>query len=116
METWRKFRVGEVEMVDRKNERYIEFYCVTSWRSMPAEGMPMPWEIERTGPTLYMAYLDRPVVGKGVIESTRRCGPLRGPSSSSCGGLRLRPFFALRKKRKTFQTILAQDMATFDDS
>ena len=26
------------------------------------------------------------------VNRTRRCGPLRGPSSSSCRGLRQRPF------------------------
>ncbi len=30
---------------------------MTSWRRMPAEGIPIPWEMESTGPTLYIAYL-----------------------------------------------------------
>lgn len=30
---------------------------MTSCRRIPAEGIPIPWEMERTGPTLYMAYL-----------------------------------------------------------
>ena len=40
---------------------------------MPAEGMPMPWEMERTGPTLYMAYLARvgALVRKAEVRSIR---------------------------------------------
>ena len=30
----------------------------TSWRRMLAEGIPMPWERESIGPTLYIAYLN----------------------------------------------------------
>ena len=29
----------------------------TSWSKMLVDGMPMPWDIERMGPTLYIAYL-----------------------------------------------------------
>ena len=42
--------------------------------------------------------------GFGVLESVkiRRYGPLRGPTSSSCGGLRpsAEAFFALRAKKE----------------
>ena len=46
---------------------------------------------------------------------TRRCGPLRGPSSSSCGGLRPRPFFALWAKKGLFMSVLAQILVIFGD-
>ena len=36
------------------------------------------------------------------LSKTRRCGLLRKPSSSSCGGLWPRPFFALRTKKVIF--------------
>ena len=40
---------------------------------------------------------------------TRRYGPLRGPTSSSCGGLRpsAEAFFALRAKKKLTFAVLA---------
>ena len=37
-----------------------------------------------------------------VFTVTRRCSPLRGPSSSSCGGLRPRPFFCPMGKQISF--------------
>ena len=37
---------------------------------------------------------------KRFNEPTRRYSPLRGPTSSSCGGLRPRAFFALRAKKE----------------
>ena len=41
---------------------------------------------------------------KRLNYGTRRCGPLRGPSSSSCGGLwpRPRPFCCAWGKKKSF--------------
>ena len=42
-----------------------------------------------------------------LFKATRRCGLLRGPSSSSCRGLRPRPFFALRAKKDLFMSVLA---------
>ena len=30
---------------------------ITSCRRIPADGIPIPWDMESTGPTLYMAYL-----------------------------------------------------------
>ena len=33
------------------------FFKPTSWSKMLVDGMPMPWDIERMGPTLYIAYL-----------------------------------------------------------
>ena len=38
------------------------------------------------------------------LNKTRRYGPLRGPTSSSCGGLRppAEAFFALRAKKELF--------------
>ena len=30
---------------------------ITSWRRILADGIPIPWEMESTGPTLYIAYL-----------------------------------------------------------
>ena len=35
-----------------------------------------------------------------LVSVFRRYGPLRRPTSSSCGGLRQRTFFALRAKKK----------------
>ena len=35
---------------------------MTSCRRMPAEGIPIPWEMESTGPTLYIAYLHTTLV------------------------------------------------------
>ena len=50
-----------------------------------------------------------------LLKTTRRCGPLRGPSSSSCGGLRPMPFFALRAKKDLFMSVLAQILVIFGD-
>ena len=45
--------------------------------------------------------------GQGVT-GTRRYGPLRGPTSSSCGGLRplAEAFFALSGKKRAFYAVL----------
>ena len=52
---------------------------------------------------LYKSLKVEEIVGEGSdIIYTRRYGPLRGPTSSSCGGLRppAEAFFALRAKRE----------------
>ena len=41
------------------------FSTITSCRRIPADGIPIPWDIERIGPTLYIAYLQK---GETVIE------------------------------------------------
>ena len=46
---------------------------------------------------------------------TRRWGPLRRPSFSSCGGLQPRPFFALRANKGLFISVLAQILVFFGD-
>ena len=52
-----------------------------------------------------------------VFDNTRRWGPLRGPSSSSCGGLRPRPwhFFAIRAKKDLFMSVLDKILVIFGD-
>jgi hypothetical protein len=45
-----------------------------------------------------------PLIAMTTFKGTRRYGPLRGPTSSSCGGLRpsAEAFFALRAKKQLF--------------
>ena len=55
------------------------------------------------------------VKGISVVRVTRRCDPLGGHSSSSCGGLRPMPFFALWAKKGLFMSVLAQILVIFGD-
>ena len=52
-----------------------------------------------------------------VLKPTRRCGPLRGPSSSSCGGLRpsAEAFFCPSGKKSSFISVLVQILVVFGD-
>ena len=54
---------------------------------------------------------------KDKFSETRRCGPLRGPSSSSCGGLwpSAEAFFCPSRKKKSFMSVLAHILVIFGD-
>ena len=51
------------------------------------------------------------------FNTTRRCGPLRGPSSSSCGGLRpsAEVFFCPSGKKRSFYVCFGPNLGIFGD-
>ena len=80
-------RVGMNRVFFGLAEPLIRIFCRALPSGNPSEQLCQPSE--------------NPVLPSSFTQ-TRRYGPLCGPTSSSCGGLRPRLFFALRAKKELF--------------
>ena len=85
---------------------FSQLYLIQPW---PCSCCPSSYNGNLVPPTqkrFNSAYLQNLIC---IFITTRRYGPLRGPTSSSCGGLRpsAEAFFALLAKKKNYYAVLA---------
>ena len=87
---------------------YVPSQLVTN-RATENENCPIPKSLSSkvVRQIVYFINLQQKYIIVTPLTTTRRYGPLRGPTSSSCGGLRPRGFFCPPGKKRTYYAVLA---------
>ena len=100
-------------------EMYLKrsFGHPASWYLLQEVTVSFPCKATNDLPVLHQGWIVWDSTGNQPFLTTRRCGPLRGPSSSSCGWLRplADTFFALQAKKDLFMSVFAQILVIFGD-